>query len=789
MKFTDYLTLTEGVNDPAIFKVVFLAGGPGSGKSFMAKKTAFQSMGFTVINSDDAFEHMMRKGGLDFKMPESQKTERDAVRDKAKSTTDKKQQLAIQGRLGMVIDGTGRDADKIMKLKAKFEEQGYETAMMFVNTDLDTALKRNAARERSVPEDMAKKLWSDVQGNIGAFQHAFGKQFHVVDNSEGANFDEQTLRVFKDVGKWAKQAPKSPEAKKWIADNSPKGAVDKTEEPSAKKAPVAADKTAPAPTKATPTPAADASQGAEKPDGVKEPYKIKCVDKRPPHQVKIANVVADTEDEALKIVRNHGFTPMEVNGRALRESVMSVMQESTCDIISMQQLKDLEKFGDRLLQKFDIDVEFTKHFGERMSDSRNTPCIKVAELQALFKKISKDKGAKVKQHADHEAVLKDIQSDLNLPFIAKPTKDGEIDLVLKTIMRKKDFKSPDPEVRYESYEDVCPECHEHPCQCGNGLVDESIIQVGDKWRLVSKKTGKNLGTFDTKAEAEKHEREVQFFKHQNEETVMEGRPSQRHPLEGHPYHSKTDAELAFIGKDAHKAAQAMRGHNTDAENKYMDQANDAATVRYWRQKNGTPAWYKKKYGIKESVEMPLYVQEAAYAGNIGMMELIKFYQKSTEAEKKHLQDLIKKGMSKEAWKLVQDKTGTQLVGKEFHESTVIYVPSRFRYAEDHIANVIHKAHGSPAMHDVEVSFNNSGKREVHVNGKKHLELTKHLNKTLDSVREDTAVAANSVSGGGVDMNPTGVGKWDKRSKFHINHMFRRADGTKYGKKKSLNEKD
>ena len=188
--------------------------------------------------------------------------------------------------------------------------------------------------------------------------------------------------------------------------------------------------------------------------------------------------------------------------------------------------------------------------------------------------------------------------------------------------------------------------------------------------------------------------------------------------------------------------------------------------------------------VKESVSIPMYVQEAAYDGNIGMMELAKFYMKASPADKQKLQDAIKNKRFKEAWKMVEKVTGVKLVGKEFNESTVIYVPSRFKHAEDHITKVIHKAHGSPAMHDVEVSFNNSGKREVHVNGKKHPELTKHLNKTLDSVREDTAVAANSVDGGGVDMNPTGKPKWDKRSKFHIDHIFRRADGTKYKKNKN-----
>jgi hypothetical protein len=91
---------------------------------------------------------------------------------------------------------------------------------------------------------------------------------------------------------------------------------------------------------------------------------------------------------------------------------------------------------------------------------------------------------------------------------------------------------------------------------------------------------------------------------QNEETIQEGRPSQRHPLEGHEYHKKSDEALIHIAKDAHAAAEAMKGHNTQAENKYRDQANDSATVRHFRKKNGMPDWYKKKYGhVKEETEL------------------------------------------------------------------------------------------------------------------------------------------------------------------------------------------
>ena len=82
--------------------------------------------------------------------------------------------------------------------------------------------------------------------------------------------------------------------------------------------------------------------------------------------------------------------------------------------------------------------------------------------------------------------------------------------------------------------------------------------------------------------------------------IAEGRPSQRHPLEGHEYHKKSDETLIHIAKDAHAAAEAMKGHNEKAENKYRDQANDSATVRYYRQKHGMADWYKKKYGhVKE----------------------------------------------------------------------------------------------------------------------------------------------------------------------------------------------
>ena len=117
--------------------------------------------------------------------------------------------------------------------------------------------------------------------------------------------------------------------------------------------------------------------------------------------------------------------------------------------VTQKQINDLEKFADRLLDKFDVDVEFTRHFADRMNDDRNKPKITIPELQRVFKKIAKNKAKNIKANPDSEAVLKDMQSDLNLPVVIKFNRDTEeFDIVNKTIMRKKDFKTSNKVIKY-----------------------------------------------------------------------------------------------------------------------------------------------------------------------------------------------------------------------------------------------------------------------------------------------------------------------------------------------------
>ena len=207
--------IKEGVYDPNIFKAVFMAGGPGSGKSFIAGKTT-GGLGLKMIHSDTPFERFLKKEGLSLKMPEAETEKRDVERARAKKVTASKKFLAIKGRLGIIIDGTGHVYDKIAKQATELKQLGYDVHMIFVNTSLDTALERNANRARSVPEPLVVKSWKSVQSNIGKFSQYFRQNFVVVDNNDAG--EDVFNKVFKQVMSLAKSRVQNNLGKQWISN-------------------------------------------------------------------------------------------------------------------------------------------------------------------------------------------------------------------------------------------------------------------------------------------------------------------------------------------------------------------------------------------------------------------------------------------------------------------------------------------------------------------------------------------------------------------------------------------
>jgi hypothetical protein len=225
--------LNEGVDDPGILKCVFLAGGPGSGKSRVAgdlfgiqEISSFSEAGYKLINSDTAFEAQLRKSGIDPKdlgkiekeNPELWKyitEDPNGQREKGKKITNAQKAFYEEGRLGMIVDGTGDDTAKIKRQKEHAESLGYDTYMVFVNTSLEVAQFRNSKRGRVLPADLVTSIWKECQHNLGAFQTIFGGSFRIIDNTNDG--DNLTPEITKAVGDFIKQRLYNPIGIQWVA--------------------------------------------------------------------------------------------------------------------------------------------------------------------------------------------------------------------------------------------------------------------------------------------------------------------------------------------------------------------------------------------------------------------------------------------------------------------------------------------------------------------------------------------------------------------------------------------
>jgi hypothetical protein len=226
----EFETLSEGVHDQGIFKAVFLAGGPGSGKDYVMNNT-LEGQGLTEINSDKALEFLMDKEGLDKMMPVGETEKRNLVRGRAKNITELRQQLALLGRNGLIINGTGDDVVKTKNIKDQLEKLGYETSMLLVNTRDDISAQRNLERGqrggRAVPEPIRKEKWDNVQYARTEYAQMFGGNYSEFDNSEDLRqADPETVKakkaellsLFNKFKEFVAAPPQSQEAQFWTAN-------------------------------------------------------------------------------------------------------------------------------------------------------------------------------------------------------------------------------------------------------------------------------------------------------------------------------------------------------------------------------------------------------------------------------------------------------------------------------------------------------------------------------------------------------------------------------------------
>lgn len=222
--------LPEGVEDKHIFKAIFLAGGPGSGKSSVvdaifnnpdeSQVRSLTSTGLKVVNLDIAFEYLKKK----HKIPVDAETFTDEQNSmagklmyKARMIAQKQMDFYLEGKLGVIIDGTGGSYNPIAKKKKMLEDLGYDCYMIFVDTTMKTAMQRNQDRDtRRLHDKVVKRAWKGVQNNKKAYKGLFGSNIKVV-STENTKPGELPRGAKSHAMKFLNRTIENPIAKKWIA--------------------------------------------------------------------------------------------------------------------------------------------------------------------------------------------------------------------------------------------------------------------------------------------------------------------------------------------------------------------------------------------------------------------------------------------------------------------------------------------------------------------------------------------------------------------------------------------
>jgi len=235
--------IEEGVFDPGILKAVFTAGGPGSGKSFTADlifgmrdasgKRLFQNASFVgktglkYVNSDNLFEKGLANAGIDpgdlARIEEEdpalwnmiQGASPTSIRNVAKSKLASLRAFYESGRLGMLIDGTGRRYDKMVRQKEALEALGYDTMLVFVDTSEEIAVERNKSRKRKLPEEGVRQMWQAVQDNKDGFQQLFGDDMVIIDNDKFGPPEEE---IIEKITGFVDAPVRNPLGQAWIED-------------------------------------------------------------------------------------------------------------------------------------------------------------------------------------------------------------------------------------------------------------------------------------------------------------------------------------------------------------------------------------------------------------------------------------------------------------------------------------------------------------------------------------------------------------------------------------------
>jgi predicted kinase len=195
-------------------KAIFLAGPAGSGKSYISSQLIPNT--FTVINSDDTYEELLKASGIGLKQKDftpDQLSQAAKLQAQARKVTQSKYEKLIANKDHVILDGTGGALAPLTKKKQQLEDLGYKTLMLMIYVSPLVSLERNQQRDRSLMPGIVLRNWRDVNKNIELYKQAFGNNFILLNNNpkdtnQEFNVDllEPFIQASTAVGK-----PKSPE--------------------------------------------------------------------------------------------------------------------------------------------------------------------------------------------------------------------------------------------------------------------------------------------------------------------------------------------------------------------------------------------------------------------------------------------------------------------------------------------------------------------------------------------------------------------------------------------------
>lgn len=211
MKLTDILK--EGPRDPHIFKAIFTAGIPGSGKTTIVKKLT-AGTGMKIVSFDELYEYLIKNAN-----------DHDAALEKSSSLLDKKLSTYLDGRLGVIVDKTSWDYNKVKDIKGMLEKLGYDTLMVYVNTDLNVAKERAKSRfkttGRSVDDEYIDSVFKRLSSSLGKYQQDFSDRLVIIDNTTDSTDLADPIKFAQNkVDRFLNTKPTSRVATQWI-QNTP----------------------------------------------------------------------------------------------------------------------------------------------------------------------------------------------------------------------------------------------------------------------------------------------------------------------------------------------------------------------------------------------------------------------------------------------------------------------------------------------------------------------------------------------------------------------------------------